>query len=217
MTEIYDRQKRLNLSIPDKVIVMGAGGIGSWVALNLSLLGVKELVIIDPDKLEMHNLNRTPFKISQVGMFKVHALEQIIRERRNTSVTVYRDVERNLSHPTLKRIAKGADLIIDCRDKKIFFPEEWKGIPVIALGYDGWKVTIEFNPTYPIGDGDYTVIPSFLVPPQFLAVLVTSLIADGVRDNQNNLVISGDVRDMFVEILRKFKADMVLEVNENED
>jgi len=43
-----------------KVVVIGAGGAGSIVCLQLARLGVGELVAIDPDRLSVSNLSRIP-------------------------------------------------------------------------------------------------------------------------------------------------------------
>lgn len=41
-----------------KVAIVGLGGIGSHIALNLAYLGVRDFVIVDPDIVEETNLNR---------------------------------------------------------------------------------------------------------------------------------------------------------------
>jgi ThiF family protein len=43
-----------------KVVVVGAGGAGSIVCLQLARLGVGELVVIDPDRISLSNLSRIP-------------------------------------------------------------------------------------------------------------------------------------------------------------
>jgi len=59
-----------------KVALVGAGGTGSILAETLVRLGVKNLVLIDNDKLEDTNLNRWQGgKISQVGRYKVNILK----------------------------------------------------------------------------------------------------------------------------------------------
>ena len=61
---IYDRQARLlsdhgqELLRSTKVGVIGVGGVGSWVVANLAHLGVGEIVVADPDRIEATNLPR---------------------------------------------------------------------------------------------------------------------------------------------------------------
>jgi adenylyltransferase/sulfurtransferase len=44
-----------------RVVLVGAGALGSNVALNLALLGVGEIRIIDPDVVDPSNVTRSPF------------------------------------------------------------------------------------------------------------------------------------------------------------
>ncbi len=62
--ELYDRQVRA-LGVEGqallshlRVAIVGAGGLGSQIAQALTLLGVGHLTLIDPDRLELSNLNR---------------------------------------------------------------------------------------------------------------------------------------------------------------
>ena len=61
---IYDRQVRLlgdggqALLRTTKVGVIGVGGVGSWVVANLAHLGVGQIVVADPDRIEATNLPR---------------------------------------------------------------------------------------------------------------------------------------------------------------
>ena len=58
------------------VTIAGAGGLGSNIAIALTRIGVGHLTLIDFDSVELSNLNRQQFKLSQVGMPKVTALKQ---------------------------------------------------------------------------------------------------------------------------------------------
>jgi Dinucleotide-utilizing enzymes involved in molybdopterin and thiamine biosynthesis family 2 len=80
--EIYQRQQELDLNPPKTITVIGVGGVGSWVALDLALAGVEKIYMVDHDHIETHNLNRTPFKESQVDQDKVTALTELVSERR---------------------------------------------------------------------------------------------------------------------------------------
>ncbi len=62
--ELYDRQVRA-LGAEGQVVLsnlcvalVGAGGLGSQIAQALTLLGVGQILLIDPDRLELSNLNR---------------------------------------------------------------------------------------------------------------------------------------------------------------
>lgn len=85
MVEMIDghrRQRELALEQdPDlwrPVIIIGVGGIGSWVALELVKLGVRELVLVDPDIVEPHNAAYTCYQRKQSGQKKVEALRRLL-------------------------------------------------------------------------------------------------------------------------------------------
>ncbi|MGM0472307.1 MAG: sulfur carrier protein ThiS adenylyltransferase ThiF [Bacillota bacterium] len=63
-----------------QVGIIGAGGLGSNVAVNLVRSGFKSLLIADFDRVEAANLNRQFYFIDQVGDYKVEALaENLLR------------------------------------------------------------------------------------------------------------------------------------------
>lgn len=183
MADLYDRQKDLDLNIPEKVCILGAGGIGSWVAVNMGLIGVKELFIIDYDVIEEHNLNRTPFRDIDIHSPKTVALMDLILERRaDTEVRTFDKRIEDLTDLEMKEL--DGCLILDCRDVIDELPEGLKENKHIKLGYDGLSVTMLFNPDFKsIWDLEpdtrgYQVTPSFLGPCQFLASAITTIITD---------------------------------------
>jgi tRNA A37 threonylcarbamoyladenosine dehydratase len=80
-TARLERQQPLNLSIPNAVSIIGVGGVGSWIALLLAMIGVPQLYIWDGDTIEASNLNRLPYGPATIGYPKVHALSMIILDR----------------------------------------------------------------------------------------------------------------------------------------
>lgn len=62
------------------VAVCGIGGLGSNVAISLARSGVGTLHLIDSDKVDISNLHRQQYKVSQIGMFKTEAMRQILSE-----------------------------------------------------------------------------------------------------------------------------------------
>lgn len=63
-----------------KVAVCGLGGLGSNIALCLSRMGVGKLILIDFDKVDITNIHRQQYKVSQIGRYKTEALCENIRE-----------------------------------------------------------------------------------------------------------------------------------------
>ena len=187
MADLYDRQKKLDLKIPKCVAVVGVGGVGSWVALNLALTGVQSLIIIDHDAVEEHNLNRTPFRYEDIGEFKVVALTSLIFERREMDVTPVPSRIENCDLSLLPR----PDVVVDCRDISAPLPQAWKDKVKITGGYDGMSITIHVNPRPESvwGDGPvtYTVTPSWLVPPQLIANIITAYICSGMNYEKEHI------------------------------
>ena len=63
-----------------RVLVIGAGAIGNEVAKNLALVGVRRLTLVDPDRVELSNLNRCIFfRESDTGRRKVHVARRALR------------------------------------------------------------------------------------------------------------------------------------------
>lgn len=67
-----------------RVLVVGAGAIGNFVALNLALLGVGNIDILDGDTIEEHNLNRQFLLHGRVGDFKAEVLSERIKGVNNS-------------------------------------------------------------------------------------------------------------------------------------
>jgi len=65
-----------------KVVVVGCGALGNYVALGLAGYGVGEIVLIDPDYIEESNLNRQlVFNNSDINKAKSTALKERLDER----------------------------------------------------------------------------------------------------------------------------------------
>ncbi len=114
ITEINNRQSKI---IPDLsgaiAIVAGLGGIGSWVALDLALIGVGSILIYDTDKIEASNLNRTLFKESQIGEYKTEAVKELIAERRKDCLVL--SFEEYFEAEMLNKL-DGVEYFFDCTD-----------------------------------------------------------------------------------------------------
>lgn len=176
-SSLYARENHLGRMPPVSAVVVGCGGVGAWVALDLALSGVKILTLIDPDMIELTNLNRTPFETSQVGDYKVDALFDIISRRRGNLCAVTPIAEKAEQVPRMVRKKFLQDAFcIDCRDDVAPLPSDYPKSHIIG-GYDGDRVTIHINPdleaVFSNSLVEYTTTPSYLIPPQFIAAVIT--------------------------------------------
>jgi molybdopterin-synthase adenylyltransferase len=75
----YQYQMNLKYSC---VAIVGIGGIGSWVAATLGLTGIGTIRAIDPDRVELSNLNRQVlYRSDDIGRLKVDAAADVLAER----------------------------------------------------------------------------------------------------------------------------------------
>ncbi len=61
-----------------RVAVAGLGGLGSNIAISLGRAGVGHLLLVDFDKVDLSNLNRQQYSISDIGRYKTDALSGIL-------------------------------------------------------------------------------------------------------------------------------------------
>lgn len=74
--EIEEQFKRLQTT---RVVIIGVGAVGSWVAIQLAKSGFKFFVLIDKDNVESSNLNRSLYEQSDVGNSKLKALTSYLK------------------------------------------------------------------------------------------------------------------------------------------
>jgi len=66
---------------PDEIMtIIGCGAIGSQVAVQLTKLGCEKFKLYDIDEVEAHNFVNQAYRVDQIGMNKVDALSQLIKE-----------------------------------------------------------------------------------------------------------------------------------------
>lgn len=62
-----------------RVIIFGVGGVGSWCAESLVRSGIRQLTIVDSDRVCITNVNRQSMaNMKTIGMVKVEALKSIL-------------------------------------------------------------------------------------------------------------------------------------------
>ena len=127
-----------------KVLLLGAGGLGSPAALYLAAAGVGTLGIVDNDEVDLSNLQRQVIHSSErIGVPKVDSAEQTITAL-NPDVKVEKYPVR-LGPENIMDILPGYDIVVDGLDN---FPTRYLlndasvrlQIPVVSaaiLGFEG--------------------------------------------------------------------------------
>jgi sulfur-carrier protein adenylyltransferase/sulfurtransferase len=130
--------------LESKVLLLGAGGLGSPTALYLAAAGVGTLGIVDDDDVDLSNLQRQVIHTTdRIGTPKVDSAEAAIAAL-NPDVKVVKYPVR-LDASNIMEIIQGYDVIVDGVDN---FPTRYLlndatvrlGIPVVSasiLGFDG--------------------------------------------------------------------------------
>jgi molybdopterin-synthase adenylyltransferase len=101
--------------LSSKVLIIGAGGLGSPVAEFLSRAGIGSIGIVDDDKVNLSNLHRQSlYNTSDIGKLKVKiAKERVKKINPNTKVTIYKI---RLNNYNFKKIINDYDYIVDGSD-----------------------------------------------------------------------------------------------------
>jgi sulfur-carrier protein adenylyltransferase/sulfurtransferase len=127
-----------------KVLLLGAGGLGSPAALYLAAAGVGTLGIVDNDEVDLSNLQRQIIHSSErIGVPKVDSAEETINAL-NPDIKVEKYPVR-LGPENIVEIISGYDIVVDGLDN---FPTRYLlndasvrlGIPVVSaaiLGFEG--------------------------------------------------------------------------------
>ena len=98
-----------------RVLVLGAGGLGSPAAMYLAAAGVGTIVLCDGDTVDLTNLQRQILHAEEsVGMAKVLSGARTL-ERLNPHVKV-EAVAARLEGEALEEAVGRADLVLDCSD-----------------------------------------------------------------------------------------------------
>jgi molybdopterin/thiamine biosynthesis adenylyltransferase/rhodanese-related sulfurtransferase len=136
-----DGQQKL---LDAKVLLLGAGGLGSPTALYLAAAGVGTIGIVDDDTVDLSNLQRQVIHTTdRIGTPKVDSAE-ISMKAINPDVEVVK-YEKRLDASNIMEIIEGYDVIVDGVDN---FPTRYLlndatvrlQIPVVSasiLGFDG--------------------------------------------------------------------------------
>jgi len=145
--------------LASKVLIVGAGGLGSPVCLYLASAGVGYITIADADTVDLSNLQRQVMHTDdRVGQLKVESARQAMQQI-NPHVVV-QTIPHRLNEQTLAQAMQSVDLVIDCCDNfstrhainRACVATQKPLISGAAIGYEGqvcvYDSRISISPCY---------------------------------------------------------------------
>ena len=115
---------RLELLVTDKidniknlhVLILGLGGVGGYALESIVRCGIKEVTIIDNDKIDITNINRQIIATTKtIGMYKVDAFKDRLLDI-NPSIKI-NTIKDYITPDNIDTIFNGnIDYVIDCCD-----------------------------------------------------------------------------------------------------
>ena len=105
----WDQRKISNTN----VVLVGCGGIGIYTALQLTMLGIRKIVLIDMDTVDESNLNRQMFYESDIDRNKVDALKDKLQ-------AIYSKIKVETYNQAVETVPKtvfeNVSFVFDCLD-----------------------------------------------------------------------------------------------------
>ena len=108
-------KERQNAFINAAVAICGLGGLGSNIANALTRAGIGKLILIDFDKVDITNLNRQQYKMSQLERYKTECCLENLRD-----ISPYTEIEIHtvkLTEENIPELLGAADIICEAFDK----------------------------------------------------------------------------------------------------
>lgn len=110
---IYRGTEQVARLLDQHLTICGAGALGSQLADNLARQGVRQLRVIDRDRIEEHNVGTQLYGESEVGAWKVEVLRQ--RLFRATGIEI-EAIRKELGDRSARSLLQDGGLVIDTFD-----------------------------------------------------------------------------------------------------
>ncbi|SDH36153.1 HesA/MoeB/ThiF family protein [Desulfosporosinus hippei] len=180
-----------NKLLASSVAIVGCGGLGGYIAEELARIGVRRLVLIDGDRLEVSNLNRQIMATeASIGQWKVEAARDRL-QRVNSEVKV-EIIKEWFAEERGTDFFSEVDLVFDALDSlatRVVLERvcHQLKLPLVFASIAGWYGQIgvslpgDFSVLRLYGHGDRGVESKWGNPAFTPAVLASLSVAEGVK------------------------------------
>jgi len=93
-----------------RLVICGAGAVGSNLVINLARQGFRSFKVIDDDRVESHNIGTQTYGLTDVGAFKAEVLQAEVFRAVGVEIETER---RRLTEKTVEKLLAGVDIVID--------------------------------------------------------------------------------------------------------
>lgn len=133
-----------------KIVICGAGALGSNLACHLVRQGMTQLTVIDKDRVEEQNIGTQVYSLDDVGALKAEILRNLIYREVAEEIN---SVGQELTEKNASKLLKGHDLIIDVFDNSVsrrlvYETSKTLSIPCLHAGVNGDYGEVRWNEVY---------------------------------------------------------------------
>jgi len=136
----YRYQRRL---LDARVTLLGLGGLGSHILLDLAAMGIGHVRIVEFDRVELSNLNRQIlYRDADIGKLKIDLAAERVQEF-NPRIDIEKISGRIESTEDVLAAVNGADVVISVADRPKMEINHWvnegcvrAGVPLVTGGLD---------------------------------------------------------------------------------
>ncbi len=140
-------EKNMKILANSNITIVGMGGIGCPVATYLVSSGIKNIKIIDGDKIEKSNLNRQIlYTLDEIGKKKTKvAKKKLLGINKKASIKVF---DKNISKSNIDQLSNSSIVIDTCDNWKTMKSiNEYcviNSIPLLSCSVIGFDIEISF-------------------------------------------------------------------------
>ena len=103
-----------------KVGVVGLGSVGCIIAESIARIGVNHIVLIDPDKIEEHNLDRLLYGTTEnIGSYKVNVASNFIKQHSTAKRVNVKPLPISINCEQAYVEALDCDILFSCVDRPV--------------------------------------------------------------------------------------------------
>ncbi|MGD8626629.1 MAG: ThiF family adenylyltransferase [Anaerolineae bacterium] len=180
-----------------RLVICGAGAVGSNLADNLVRQGFRRVTVVDFDRIESHNVGTQTYAVSDAGAFKVEVLQAEIFRAVEVEIEA---VRQRLTARNVAKLLAEAELVVDGFDNhesRALVTAHCRegGIPCLHVGLSADYAEVIWNEGYRVphdpggGEADVCDYPLARNLVQFAVALaseaVVRYVLEGVRQDHS--------------------------------